>query len=101
MIKNLLIRFFPMLKKRWLIPVLLLTVFVIYFVAPHKSPHFTDTPINPDNAHEINFFALGDQGTGGGDQTEVDQAMKEANVDSYDAGAVKLYPMKLTGAALA
>jgi len=79
MIKNLLTGFSPMFKKRWLIPALLLAVLIISFTALHKlSPAaISYTPINPDVAHEINFFALGDQGTGEGDQMEVARAMEQ------------------------
>ena len=68
-----------MLKKRWLISALLLTLLVISFAALHKFSHpaISYTPINPDIAHEINFFALGDQGTGDGDQIDVARAMEQ------------------------
>jgi len=68
-----------MLKKRWLIPALLLTVLIISFAVLQKfsSSAISYTPVNPDIAQEINFFALGDQGTGESDQMDVARAMEQ------------------------
>lgn len=76
--KQLLNRFSALLGKPWIIIVLLVVLSVISIgLYKYFHPDIYRIPSNPDNAQEINFFALGDQGSGSLDQRAVAEAMEK------------------------
>lgn len=76
--KQLFNRLSSFLNKRWVISILLI-VFSIGAISLYKyfHPDIYRIPSNPDNAQEINFFALGDQGSGSLDQRAVADSMEK------------------------
>ncbi|WP_081978188.1 metallophosphoesterase [Methylotenera sp. N17] len=76
--KQLFNRLSALLSKRWVISILLV-VLSIGAIGLHRyfHPNIYRIPSNPDNAQEINFFALGDQGSGSLEQRAVADAMEK------------------------
>lgn len=76
--KQLLNRFSTLLNKRWVISIFLV-VLSISAISLYRyfHPDIFRIPSNPDSAQEINFFALGDQGSGSLEQRAVADAMEK------------------------
>lgn len=76
--KQLFNRLSDLLSKRWVISILLV-VLSVGAIGLHRyfHPDIYRIPSNPDNAQEINFFALGDQGSGSLEQRAVADAMEK------------------------
>lgn len=76
--KHLINPFTSLLHKRWVISILLV-VLTIGAIGLYKyfHPDIYRIPSNPDNAQEINFFALGDQGSGSLERRAVADAMEK------------------------
>lgn len=71
-------RLSTLLSKRWVISILLLVLSIgAYGLHRYFHPEIYRIPSNPDNAQEINFFALGDQGSGSMEQRAVADAMEK------------------------
>jgi hypothetical protein len=66
-------------KKQWRIAILLVGLLIVFLIAVynHHQPDIYRIPSDPDSVHEINFFALGDQGTGDWEQKAVARAMEQ------------------------
>lgn len=76
--KQLLNRFLALLNKRSL-PLLIFLILLVGSVGLYRyfHPEIYRIPSNPDDAQEINFFALGDQGSGSLEQRAVADAMEK------------------------
>lgn len=76
--KQLLNRFSALHSKRWIM-ISILVVLSVSSIGLYKyfHPDIYRIPSNPDNAQEINFFALGDQGSGSSEQRAVADAMEK------------------------
>ena len=76
--KQLLNPFSALLSKRWVISILLAVLFAgAIGLYRYFHPDIYRIPSNPDNAQEINFFAIGDQGSGSLEQRAVADAMEK------------------------
>jgi predicted MPP superfamily phosphohydrolase len=76
--KQLLNRISALLSKRWLISIILIALSVGSIgLYRYFHPDIYRIPSNPNNAQEINFFALGDQGSGSLEQRAVADAMEK------------------------
>lgn len=76
--KMLLNRVSTLLHKHWVVATLLVALLLAGLgVYQYFHPNIYRIPSNPDNAQEINLFALGDQGSGGLEQRAVADAMEK------------------------
>lgn len=76
--KQLFNRFYTWLRTPKVLSIILVMMSVsLLLVYRYFHPEIHRIPSNPDSLHEINFFALGDQGSGGLEQRAVAEAMEK------------------------